>query len=75
MSQPAPSGCHYGHYRAALVCEIISQVHATMMSILFLVGFTPHQWQTAIDVMLEKDTGRHRITRLRIIAIVEGDMN
>eukprot|EP00957_Ditylum_brightwellii_P121240 9245621-Ditylum_brightwellii.AAC.1 len=46
-----------------------------MMSIPFLVGFTPHRWQTAINVMLEKDTGRSRITRLRIIVVVEGAMN
>eukprot|EP00957_Ditylum_brightwellii_P161169 12271836-Ditylum_brightwellii.AAC.1 len=45
------------------------------MSIPFLVGFTLHRWQTAIDVMLEKDTSRPRITRLRIIVILEGDMN
>eukprot|EP00957_Ditylum_brightwellii_P028102 2121714-Ditylum_brightwellii.AAC.1 len=45
------------------------------MSIPFLMGFTQHRWQTAINVMLEKDTGRPRIMRLRIIVIVEGDMN
>eukprot|EP00957_Ditylum_brightwellii_P116055 8853463-Ditylum_brightwellii.AAC.2 len=38
----SPSGRHYGHYQAALVSDTISQVHATMMSLLFLVGFTPH---------------------------------
>eukprot|EP00957_Ditylum_brightwellii_P193062 14700349-Ditylum_brightwellii.AAC.1 len=46
-----------------------------MMSIPFLVGFTPHRWQTAINVMPEKDIGRPKIMRLRIIVIVEGDMN
>eukprot|EP00957_Ditylum_brightwellii_P197683 15060250-Ditylum_brightwellii.AAC.1 len=46
-----------------------------MMSIPFLVGFTPRRWQTVLDVMLEKDIGRPKITRLRIIFIVEGDMN
>eukprot|EP00957_Ditylum_brightwellii_P091806 6989851-Ditylum_brightwellii.AAC.1 len=45
------------------------------MSLPFLVGFTPHRWQTAIFVMLEKDLGSPKIVRLRIIVIVEGDMN
>eukprot|EP00957_Ditylum_brightwellii_P133603 10186508-Ditylum_brightwellii.AAC.1 len=71
----SPSGRYYRHYQAALVSDTISQVHATMMSLPFLVGFTPHQWQTAIDVMLEKDIDSPKITRLRIIVIVEGDMN
>eukprot|EP00957_Ditylum_brightwellii_P097774 7445808-Ditylum_brightwellii.AAC.1 len=46
-----------------------------MMVLPFLLGFTPQQWQTVIDVMLEKDPGSPKISRLRIIVIVEGDMN
>eukprot|EP00957_Ditylum_brightwellii_P110895 8458216-Ditylum_brightwellii.AAC.1 len=46
-----------------------------MMVLPFLLGFTPHRWQKAIDVMLEKDPGNPMITRLRIIVIVEGNMN
>ena len=71
----SPSGRHYGHYHAALVSDIISQVYASMMSIPFLMGFTPQRWQTAIDVMLKKDIGSPKITCLCIILIVEGDMN
>eukprot|EP00957_Ditylum_brightwellii_P184499 14052776-Ditylum_brightwellii.AAC.2 len=56
------SGCHYGHYQAALVSDTISQVHTHMMSILFVAGFTPSCWQTALDVMLEKDVGSPKIT-------------
>eukprot|EP00957_Ditylum_brightwellii_P126930 9676720-Ditylum_brightwellii.AAC.1 len=41
----------------------------------FLLGFTPRRWQTAIDVMLEKDPGSPKILCLCIIVIVEGDMN
>eukprot|EP00957_Ditylum_brightwellii_P005943 450524-Ditylum_brightwellii.AAC.1 len=41
----------------------------------FLLGFTPQRWQTAIDVMLEKNPGSPKILRLRITVIVEGDMN
>eukprot|EP00957_Ditylum_brightwellii_P155514 11837301-Ditylum_brightwellii.AAC.1 len=45
------------------------------MSIPFSAGFTPSRWQTALDVMLEKDVGSPKITQFCIIAIVEGDMN
>eukprot|EP00957_Ditylum_brightwellii_P201136 15324208-Ditylum_brightwellii.AAC.1 len=46
-----------------------------MMTLPFRIGFTPCQWQKAIDVMLEKDLGDPKINWLRIIVIVEGDMN
>eukprot|EP00957_Ditylum_brightwellii_P143235 10913203-Ditylum_brightwellii.AAC.1 len=46
-----------------------------MMVLPFLLGFTPQRWQTAIDVMLEKNPGRPKISRLRIIVIVGGNMN
>eukprot|EP00957_Ditylum_brightwellii_P085885 6533807-Ditylum_brightwellii.AAC.2 len=45
------------------------------MSIPFLMGFTPQQWQTAIDIMLEKDIGSLKIKHLHIIVIVESGMN
>eukprot|EP00957_Ditylum_brightwellii_P106288 8108142-Ditylum_brightwellii.AAC.2 len=70
-----PSGRHYRHYRAALTLEEISLVHATMMALPFLLGFTPIRWQKAIDIMLEKDPGSPKITQLQIIVIVEGNMN
>eukprot|EP00957_Ditylum_brightwellii_P164054 12491532-Ditylum_brightwellii.AAC.1 len=57
----SPSGRHYGHYRAAIVSDTISQVHASMMSIPFLMGFTSQRWQTAIDVMLEKVIWNRRL--------------
>eukprot|EP00957_Ditylum_brightwellii_P000358 27612-Ditylum_brightwellii.AAC.1 len=45
------------------------------MSLPFIAGFTPSRWENAINCMLEKDPGNPKINRLRIIVIVEGDMN
>eukprot|EP00957_Ditylum_brightwellii_P032183 2439967-Ditylum_brightwellii.AAC.1 len=59
----SPSGRHYGHYRAVLTSDGISLVHATMMTIPFLLGFTPSRWQKAVDIMLEKDPGSPKITQ------------
>jgi hypothetical protein len=71
----SPSGRHYGHYKAILSDDGICLVHARMMCMTFLHGFTPLRWQKALDVMLEKDIGDPKISRLQIIVIVEGDMN
>eukprot|EP00957_Ditylum_brightwellii_P122785 9363081-Ditylum_brightwellii.AAC.1 len=57
MTSFSPSGRHYGHYKAILADDSICLVHATMMTLAFRFGFTPFQWQKAIDVMLEKDIG------------------
>eukprot|EP00957_Ditylum_brightwellii_P021303 1606804-Ditylum_brightwellii.AAC.1 len=46
-----------------------------MMCIPFLHGFTSLCWQKALNVMLGKDIGDPKITRLRIIVVVKGDMN
>eukprot|EP00957_Ditylum_brightwellii_P059956 4552132-Ditylum_brightwellii.AAC.1 len=46
-----------------------------MMILPFQHGFATTRWSKAIDVMLEKITGLPKITKLRIIVIVEGNMN
>eukprot|EP00957_Ditylum_brightwellii_P143982 10971164-Ditylum_brightwellii.AAC.1 len=70
----SPSGRHHGHYRAALVCDPINLVHARMMLIPFLAGFTPTWWEKAINCMLKKEPGNPKIDCLCIIVIVKGDM-
>ena len=46
-----------------------------MMTIPFQKGFAPELWTQVTDVMLEKTTGIPRIHRLRIIQIIEADLN
>eukprot|EP00957_Ditylum_brightwellii_P207269 15352221-Ditylum_brightwellii.AAC.1 len=71
----SPSSRHYGHYKAILGYDNLCLVYARMMSIPWIVGLTPTRWERAIDCMLEKDPGNPRMDRLRLIVIVEGDMN
>ena len=46
-----------------------------MMSIPFMFGFAPLRWQRMTDVMLEKKKGVRKIHQLRIIGLLEADLN
>jgi hypothetical protein len=46
-----------------------------MMSILIAEGFCPERWQQAIDIMLEKIPGVPIVNKLRIIQLLEVDLN
>ncbi|MGH7974392.1 MAG: hypothetical protein ACREBR_02605, partial [bacterium] len=71
----SPSGRHVGHYKAAVSHPHLNWIHATMAQLPAQYGFAPLRWQHAIDKMLEKSPGVSKITRLRIIQLLEYDFN
>jgi hypothetical protein len=76
----SPSVLHVGHYLACTdmkdeLSGLLTAVHAAMMSIPLAEGFCPERWRQAIDIMLEKIPGVPRINKLRIIQLLEADMN
>jgi hypothetical protein len=76
----SPSRRHVGHYLACIdrkdeLLVLLAPVHAAMMSIPLAEGFCPERWRHAIDIMLEKIPGVPRINKLRIIQLLEADLN
>jgi hypothetical protein len=52
-----------------------AEVHAALVSIPLLTGYCPERWKHLIDVMLEKIPGVARSNKLRIIQLLEADLN
>lgn len=71
----SPSGRHIGHYKAALGDPDLCTMYATVLSIPFKHGFTLHWWTSAVQVMLEKTKGCARVDKLRVIQLMEADLN
>jgi hypothetical protein len=69
------------HYKACAegsddgIAESLSTVHAAMMSVPLDAGFCPSRWKHAVDVMLEKIPGVSRLDKLRMIQLLEADLN
>jgi hypothetical protein len=76
----SPSGQYVGQYLACIDLKdepsvLLTAVHAAMMSIPLAEGFFPERWRQAIGIMLEKIPGFPRINKLRIIQLLESDLN
>jgi hypothetical protein len=69
------------HYKACAkgsedgLADIQSATHAEMMILPLATGFCPEQWKKAIHVMLEKIPGVMHSNKLRIIQLLEADLN
>ena len=71
----SPSKVHVGHYIVASFTPALCELFSTMISIPFSFGFSPKRWRKSIHVMLPKIPGKPLINKLRIIQLIEADLN
>jgi hypothetical protein len=75
------SGRGVHHYKSCAdgsddgLADIQVEVHAAMMTVPLDAGLFPNRWKQAVDVMLEKVPGISRLDKLRIIQLLEADLN
>jgi hypothetical protein len=58
------SGLHYGHYKAAVDSDFLSEIHALMTELAVTGGAPFTRWQSGLSVMLEKQRGVYRVDKL-----------
>ena len=71
----SPSGRHLGHYKAIIQEETLLTCMTQFLNATIQKGLTLDRWCNAVNVMIEKDPGSPRLTRLRIIHLFEADFN
>jgi len=71
----SPFGLHIGHYKAGLQNETICNIQRYLMILPFQYGFIPQRWKKTVQLMLEKDTGKPWLHRLRIIELFDAQLN
>jgi hypothetical protein len=69
------SGVHYGHYKAAIQDELISEVIALQLTVVAKSGIPRENWSVGLQVMLEKITGVCLVKKLQAIQLYEADFN
>ena len=71
----SPSGRHLGHCKAILGEPDLCAMYTTIITVPFQHGFTIHRWTSAIQVMIEKNKECAKIDKLRVIQLLEVDLN
>jgi hypothetical protein len=69
------SGVHYGHYKAAIGCNISTKILAQKLTVVAQSRIPPESWSIGLQVMLEKITGVCLVKKLRAIQLYEVDFN
>ncbi len=69
------SSLHFGHYKAVINNEKLSEMHAIFMKISVNSGYSPKQWQKGPTVMLKKKQGVILVSKLWAFLLMEVGFN
>ncbi len=69
------SGVHYGHYKAAIKDDTLTEALALQLTVVARSGIPPENWSVGLQVMLEKIAGVCLVEKLRAIQLYEADFN
>jgi hypothetical protein len=73
--QSSKSGCHFGHYKAAIFDRYLSAMHAAKLTLAASTGVPLACWGNRPTVLLEKVFKNIYIDKMRAICLLEADYN
>ena len=71
----SPSKFHLGLYKTLIESTYILSIITMLMNLPLKHGTTLRRWEKSTMIMIEKEKGKPRIHRLRLIHLFEADMN
>jgi hypothetical protein len=71
----SPFGRHLGHYKEIVKDDRLLRCMTQFLDAVVKHGLTMTRWCNAVNIMIEKDPGAPKMTRLRIIHLFEADFN
>jgi hypothetical protein len=69
------SGIHYGHYKAAIQCDISTRILTQQLTVVAQSGIPPESWSVGLQVMLEKIAGVCLVEKLQATQLYKADNN
>jgi hypothetical protein len=63
----SPSGRHLGHYKTIIKDSLLLNCLTLSLQVTVQSGVTFRGWCNAVNILIEKDPGKPKITRLHII--------
>ena len=69
------SGIHFGHMKACAKDDVLAAFEATMCHIPYSTGYSPKEYQTSVNCMIEKKGKGVEVENLRTINLMECDFN
>ncbi len=69
------SGVHYGHYKAAIQCDISTKIVAQQLTVVARSGIPPESWSIRLQVMLDKIARVCLVKKLRAIQLYKACFN
>ena len=74
-SSASLTGLHFGHLKACATDATLTAFESSVAHIPFFTGYSPHQWQESVIVMIKKKINRNHISALRSVVLTEADFN
>jgi len=66
---------HFGHHMAACADQQLTALQVQLIDITLMMGYSPTQWHTGVNVMILKKAGNYHVEQLWTILLYDVEFN